>query len=493
MAHQTFASCRCKFKGLLLPGPNFSERRKERVRTSSRWGLEEVIRRGFIALSVVALAHLGRPQVAPAAGQSPSVTIFVQTVGADSRVTEHRDGDAIPVGARYRVQIGNLEGGGPVTVKAILPGGKEQTLISGASASGSSLDLPQGDDWYQLPREPGDVKIVSAHNAGTTEHLMRAVDTSPDADVRQWNLKGGEAGRSSALPRSQYALPQSSPDLSSQVSAFTKLASAIASAREPLLRGGIGARIFRDAAPGVVLVIVNNGLGSGIILNRAGQILTNWHVVRGAKSIGVILKPPAGQRLRPTDMYEAHVAKYDEVADLAVIELDQAPADLVVLKLRDEGSVEVGSTVHAIGHPSGEYWTYTEGVISQVRTDYEWTGEDQLRHKASVIQTQTPINPGNSGGPLLDEDAKVIGINSFSEAGKQGLNFAIGVADVKRFLSSGGNRSAEIAPSSVGSTPQRADCELRRYDTVVDQKTKKLVTPIDTKCRGRPNLYLRTL
>ena len=92
-----------------------------------------------------------------------------------------------------------------MSVKAILPGGKEQTLFSGASASGSSLDLPQGNDWYQLPREPGEVRIVSAQNAGTTEHLMHAVDASPDADVRQWNLKGGEAGRSSALSSSQYA------------------------------------------------------------------------------------------------------------------------------------------------------------------------------------------------------------------------------------------------------------------------------------------------
>src|SRR5215831_6932326 len=107
MADQTFASCRGKFKGPLLPGPAFSARRKERVPTSSRWGLEAIIRRGsFIALSVVALVCLGRPQAA--AGQSPSVTLFVQTVGADSRVTEHRDGDAIPIGARYRVQIGNL-------------------------------------------------------------------------------------------------------------------------------------------------------------------------------------------------------------------------------------------------------------------------------------------------------------------------------------------------------------------------------------------------
>ena len=129
MADQTFASCRRKFKGLLLPGPDFSARRKERVRASSRWGLEGGIRRGcFIALSVVALVYLGLAPSAPAAGESPSITIFVQTVGADSGMIGHRNGDAIPLGARYRVQIGNLEGGGPVTVKAILPGGKEQTL-----------------------------------------------------------------------------------------------------------------------------------------------------------------------------------------------------------------------------------------------------------------------------------------------------------------------------------------------------------------------------
>ena len=79
MADQTFVSCHRKFKVLLLPGPDFSARRKDRVPTSSRWGFEEIIGRGFIAVSVVALVYLGRPQVAPAAGQSPSVTIFVQT------------------------------------------------------------------------------------------------------------------------------------------------------------------------------------------------------------------------------------------------------------------------------------------------------------------------------------------------------------------------------------------------------------------------------
>jgi hypothetical protein len=290
----------------------------------------------------------------------------------------------------------------------------------------------------------------------------------------------------------KYPLLKNSTELSRQASSYTKLASALASAREPILRGGVGARIFRDAAPGVVLIVVGDGLGSGIILNQVGQILTNWHVVRGAQPIGVMLKPPVGQRLRPMDMYEAHLKNYDEVADLAVIELDHAPANLVVLKLGVEQGIEVGSTVHAIGHPSGEYWTYTEGVISQIRTGYEWIGEDKKLHLGSVIQTQTPINPGNSGGPLLDDGGNVIGINSFVEVGKQGLNFAISVGEVKRFLSSGGNRLAESAPeSNRRNKPQQADgCAPHQFESFIDQKTKKLVIPIDTICRGKPNLYL---
>jgi S1-C subfamily serine protease len=230
------------------------------------------------------------------------------------------------------------------------------------------------------------------------------VDAGPDTDGRGWSRRADEAGNLSPFGDAKYRLAGSPAQLSRQVSGYTKLASALAESKEPVLRGGLGARIFRDAAPGVVLVVVDDGSGAGVILNQAGQILTNWHVVRGAQNIGVMLKPPTGQRLRPTDMYEAHVKKFDEVADLAVIELDQPPANLVVLKLGDEQSVEVGSSVHAIGHPSEEYWTYTEGVISQLWPNYEWSGEDKLHHTATVIQTQTPINPGNSGGPLLDDE-----------------------------------------------------------------------------------------
>ena len=444
-----------------------------------------------IALTNAALLLMILIETPQAADHAPSIMVLAKTSGVDSTVTEHQDGEAVPLGGRYQVQIGSLEAGA-LTVKVILPDGTEKLLFSGDITDGSTLELPQGTGWYDLPIEPGVIKLVSTQNSRTTQHLLHAVDVSPNADGEQWKQKTGEGVSSSPLSSSKYAPLENSTELSMQVLAYTKLASAFVSAREPILRGGVGARIFRDAAPGVVLIVVNDGLGSGIILNQVGQILTNWHVVRGAKSIGVMLKPPAGQRVRPIDMYEANLKKYDEVADLAVIELDHPPANLALLKLGNEQSIEVGSSVHAIGHPSGEYWTYTEGVISQIRTDYEWIGEDKHRHVATVIQTQTPINPGNSGGPLLDDGENVIGINSFIEAGKQGLNFAISVGEVKRFLSSGGNRLAKLVPdANQRFKPEKAEgCEPRKFDAFIDQKTKKLVIPIDTMCRGKPNLYL---
>ena len=96
--------------------------------------------------------------------------------------------------------------------------------------------------------------------------------------------------------------------------------------------------------------------------------------------------------------------------------------------------------VHAIGHPTGEAWTYTTGVISQYRQAYEWQVEDDpIKHRADIIQTQTPINPGSSGGPLFGDSSSLIGVNSF-KAGGEGLNFAVSVDEVRKFLARSGNR-----------------------------------------------------
>jgi hypothetical protein len=102
--------------------------------------------------------------------------------------------------------------------------------------------------------------------------------------------------------------------------------------------------------------------------------------------------------------------------------------------------LNVGQDVHAIGHPQGEVWTYTRGIVSQIRANYEWKTEEGITHRANIIQTQTPINPGNSGGPLLDENARVIGINSFRHRSGEGLNYAVSVDTINDFLSRQGSR-----------------------------------------------------
>jgi hypothetical protein len=98
--------------------------------------------------------------------------------------------------------------------------------------------------------------------------------------------------------------------------------------------------------------------------------------------------------------------------------------------------IEVGADVRAIGHPKGEAWTYTKGIVSSIRPDYKWSTGPGESHRATVIQTQTPINPGNSGGPLLSDDGKIIGVNSFIAKDAEGLNFAVAAKEIRHLLDS---------------------------------------------------------
>jgi hypothetical protein len=132
------------------------------------------------------------------------------------------------------------------------------------------------------------------------------------------------------------------------------------------------------------------------------------------------------------DVKLGHVVKYDETNDLAVVSVRDVPAKRTPIRLGEESDIAVGIDAHAIGHPTGEAWTYTKGVVSQYRIEYEWE-IDGIRHRANVIQTQTPINPGNSGGPLLTDAGALIGVNAFKGQG-EGLNFAVSVSDVKKLL-----------------------------------------------------------
>src|SRR5262249_845597 len=159
--------------------------------------------------------------------------------------------------------------------------------------------------------------------------------------------------------------------------------------------------LFRKSAPAVALVFRKDALGSGVIIDSTGRIVTNAHVIGGSQDILVALKPKDGAELTKDLVFKAVVEKIDEVSDLALLRMNTFRQPLAAIKLGNVSDLAVGQDVHAIGHPKGEVWTYTKGIISQIRNNYEWSGESGVNHRAKVIQTQTPINPGNSRGPLL--------------------------------------------------------------------------------------------
>jgi S1-C subfamily serine protease len=252
------------------------------------------------------------------------------------------------------------------------------------------------------------------------------------------------------------------------------------------VRGAKEVQLYKKVAPSVVLVVTNEGLGSGSLIDGSGMILTNYHVVEGYREVGVIFKPKVeGQPVTPEQVIVANVVKIDEKTDLALLQLSEAGKLPKPIQLGNATDVDVGSDVNAIGHPTGEAWTFTKGIVSQIRAAYKWHAEDKLEHQADVIQTQTPINPGNSGGPLISETGALVGVNAFKGEG-EGLNFAISVAEVKRFL------AAPATTPKVAAQQQPADsCEPEKV--VAEGRSKKNdgdILAYDFDCDGRAETRL---
>ena len=133
------------------------------------------------------------------------------------------------------------------------------------------------------------------------------------------------------------------------------------------------------------------------------------------------------------DSYKGKVIKINKKKDLAMIEVKGISHKIKPLIFGSFGKIKIGEMAFAIGHPQGHGWSFTSGMISQIRPDYDWHYDDS-KHHASVIQTQTAIYQGNSGGPLFNKRKELIGINTFTTAKAQNLNFAVSVDDLIEFL-----------------------------------------------------------
>ncbi len=218
------------------------------------------------------------------------------------------------------------------------------------------------------------------------------------------------------------------------------------------------ASVYRRAAPGVVTIqsiFGNSGAeGSGFVLDKSGDIVTNAHVV--TEEVGNGRKPADSVYVEFPDrnVVPADIVGFDPFADVALLKVKPDGFTLHPLELGDDRDLVVGQPVAAIGSPFGEQQSLSVGVVSATDRSVKSLTQFQID---GAIQTDASINPGNSGGPLLDADARVIGINQQIETksgSNDGVGFAVPISAIKRSLAQlKTDGEAEYAYIGVSSQP----------------------------------------
>jgi len=201
----------------------------------------------------------------------------------------------------------------------------------------------------------------------------------------------------------------------------------------------INIRVYRAASPAVVNItttavaydfflnaVPQEGTGSGAIIDPSGYILTNFHVIDGARRLEVTLADASKWPARPVGA--------DPSNDLAVIKIDAPAEKLNVISLGDSSKLIVGQKVLVIGNPFGYDRTLTVGIVSSLGRSIQANNGRLIR---GIIQTDAAINPGNSGGPVLNSNGEVIGVSTaiFSPSGGSvGVGFAVPINTAKRII-----------------------------------------------------------
>ncbi len=188
---------------------------------------------------------------------------------------------------------------------------------------------------------------------------------------------------------------------------------------------------IKKVAPAIVEVQTNSGLGSGVEISKDGYIVTNNHVVSGARQVQVVLNN--GKTVSAT------VKGTTSILDLAVIKINDG-TDLPTVSYADSTQLTVGQSALAIGNPLGIVSTVTDGIISAVHRVIQ-EGQNSSGRIYNAVQTSAPINPGNSGGALIDLSGQLIGIPTLTAVDPQfnapanGVGFAIPSNTVKNIAS----------------------------------------------------------
>jgi serine protease Do len=271
--------------------------------------------------------------------------------------------------------------------------------------------------------------------------------------------EGAQAGKSSVEK------PQPTPDesvpataaLAQLSNALEGLAAKVSPAVVQILVTGYGP-LHEENRTQTALIVRQHAVGSGVIVDSAGYIMTNAHVVEGAQRIRVALPLPGDSgRAVPVGkrhILEARLVGIHKETDLALLKIDEK--DLPTLPLLSQPRPRVGQLVFAIGSPEGLQNSVTMGVVSAVAR------QPDPEKPLTYIQTDAPINPGNSGGPLVDMNGSVVGINTFilsTGGGSEGLGFAI-PARIVDFVYHSLRRYGHVHRVEIGAVAQEVTSTL---------------------------------
>jgi S1-C subfamily serine protease len=321
------------------------------------------------------------------------------------------------------------------------------------------------------------------------------VAQGPGPEGPAWPGQAPPAGRQPAAPAAGGPIPQDSltPDEQVNIFVYQQANRAVVNINTK----GV------SAGPLPMLEFVSEGEGSGIVIDRAGHVLTNFHVVDGAREIHVTLSDGKTYVARPVGG--------DLDTDVAVLKIDAPAESLFPVVFGNSSNLLVGQRVFAIGNPFGLERTLSTGVISSL--DRSLPSKRGRRIIKSVIQIDASINPGNSGGPLLDSHARMIGMNMaiLSKTGESvGVGFAIPINTIARvvplLIRDGRIRRAEsgiarvyqtdrgllIAALVPGGTAERAGLQGPRIreeqkrqgpfvfkQTIIDRSAADLIVAVD--------------
>jgi S1-C subfamily serine protease len=225
-------------------------------------------------------------------------------------------------------------------------------------------------------------------------------------------------------------------------------------------------QIYRAAAPGVVHITATGttsdvfggtqeqqAIGSGFVIDKAGHVVTNYHVVQGDRSVEVSFSN--------NESMKAKVVGKDPATDIAVLKVNAPSRALKPLTLGSSSAVHVGDQVIAIGNPLGYDRSVSSGIVSALQRSI--TAPNQVSTSGHVIQTDAALNHGNSGGPLLNANGEVIGVNAQIAPSDANANIGIGFAipiDTVRQITSALIDSGKVEHAFLGIEAKAIDSQI---------------------------------